>query len=102
MSGAYPGGLSAYIANARRFLAESRDGVNPFKGCKPKVSAPRRVASLAPVLTARTLATTRCLPALTLVAHRTSSGPHVQKPRRPRCLFFEVGTPWWAPPRRQR
>ena len=31
----YPGGLVAYIRNARRLLAESATGGNPFAGCMP-------------------------------------------------------------------
>lgn len=33
----YSGGLVQYLRNARRLLAESRDGVNPFEGCVPSV-----------------------------------------------------------------
>ena len=32
----YPGGLVAYIRNARRLLAESATGGNPFAGCTPE------------------------------------------------------------------
>lgn len=32
---AYPGGLTAYIGNARRLLEESSTGANPFAGCTP-------------------------------------------------------------------
>lgn len=32
---AYPGGLTAYTRNARRLLAESAKGANPFEGCTP-------------------------------------------------------------------
>jgi UDP-sugar pyrophosphorylase len=31
----YPGGLPAYIRNARRLLAEASAGANPFEGCTP-------------------------------------------------------------------
>jgi UDP-sugar pyrophosphorylase len=31
----YPGGLPAYIRNARRLLKESATGANPFEGCVP-------------------------------------------------------------------
>lgn len=31
----YPGGLPAYIRNARRLLKESATGANPFEGCTP-------------------------------------------------------------------
>ena len=31
----YPGGLSAYIRNARKLLAEASAGTNPFDGCTP-------------------------------------------------------------------
>lgn len=33
----YPGGLAAYVKNAKKLLQESRDGVNPFGGYKPEV-----------------------------------------------------------------
>ncbi|KAG0492425.1 hypothetical protein HPP92_005823 [Vanilla planifolia] len=33
----YPGGLTAYIQNARRLLADSRAGKNPFEGFIPSV-----------------------------------------------------------------
>jgi UDP-sugar pyrophosphorylase len=32
---AYPGGLPGYIRNARKLLAESATGANPFEGCIP-------------------------------------------------------------------
>lgn len=32
----YPGGLPAYIANARKLLAEAAAGANPFEGCTPE------------------------------------------------------------------
>ncbi|MEI6277960.1 MAG: UTP--glucose-1-phosphate uridylyltransferase [Verrucomicrobiae bacterium] len=32
---AYPGGLPAYIRNARLLLAEASAGANPFEGCRP-------------------------------------------------------------------
>ena len=31
----YPGGLTGYIQNARRLLAEASTGSNPFEGCTP-------------------------------------------------------------------
>ncbi|XP_078428559.1 UDP-sugar pyrophosphorylase [Wolffia australiana] len=33
----YPGGLAAYIRNARRLLADSKSGANPFDGFTPSV-----------------------------------------------------------------
>jgi UDP-sugar pyrophosphorylase len=33
----YPGGLAAYIHNARKLLADSKDGGNPFDGYTPSV-----------------------------------------------------------------
>ena len=35
----YPGGLTAYIQNARQLLADSRDGKNPFEGYTPSVGS---------------------------------------------------------------
>jgi UDP-sugar pyrophosphorylase len=32
----YPGGLPAYIRNARKLLAEAAAGANPFEGCVPE------------------------------------------------------------------
>lgn len=32
----YPGGLPAYITNARRLLKEAAEGKNPFEGCTPE------------------------------------------------------------------
>lgn len=32
----YPGGLSGYIANARKLLAEAREGLNPYEGFVPE------------------------------------------------------------------
>ncbi|GAQ87502.1 UTP--glucose-1-phosphate uridylyltransferase [Klebsormidium nitens] len=37
LDASYPGGLRAYISNARKLLQESRDGVNPFDGWTPSV-----------------------------------------------------------------
>eukprot|EP00756_Hemistasia_phaeocysticola_P005684 Hpha_TRINITY_DN13453_c0_g2::TRINITY_DN13453_c0_g2_i1::g.131071::m.131071/K12447/USP; UDP-sugar pyrophosphorylase len=37
LDNSYPGGLRAYVANAKRLLAESRDGVNAFAAYKPEV-----------------------------------------------------------------
>lgn len=34
----YPGGLAAYIHNARKLLADSKSGKNPFEGYIPSVS----------------------------------------------------------------
>ena len=36
VDGNYPGGLVGYIANARKLLAESKEGVNPFEGLTPE------------------------------------------------------------------
>ena len=36
----YPGGVTAYVANAKKLLAESAKGVNPFEGMKPEVRSP--------------------------------------------------------------
>ena len=36
IDGNYPGGLGGYIANARKLLAESKDGKNPFEGLVPE------------------------------------------------------------------
>lgn len=35
MNSSYPGGLEAYVANAKTLLAESKAGLNPFEGCTP-------------------------------------------------------------------
>lgn len=40
----YPGGLSAYVANARRLLAESQAGHNPYAGFVPKVPSGQRLS----------------------------------------------------------
>ena len=37
LQGGYPGGLSAYLANARSLLKSSANGDNPFSGMKPEV-----------------------------------------------------------------
>ena len=37
LDGSYPGGLPAYVATARKLLADSRDGRNPFEGYSPSV-----------------------------------------------------------------
>lgn len=34
---AYPGGLEAYVLKARRLLADSASGTNPFEGYTPSV-----------------------------------------------------------------
>jgi UDP-sugar pyrophosphorylase len=36
IDGNYPGGLVGYISNARRLLAESKSGANPFEGLTPE------------------------------------------------------------------
>ena len=33
----YPGGIAQYVANAKKLLQESKDGVNPFEGWTPAV-----------------------------------------------------------------
>ena len=33
----YPGGISAYVANAKKLLGDSKEGVNPFDGWTPSV-----------------------------------------------------------------
>lgn len=38
MDSNYPGGLAAYIRNARKLLADSKAGKNPFTGYVPSVS----------------------------------------------------------------
>ncbi|CAI5524766.1 unnamed protein product, partial [Closterium sp. Naga37s-1] len=43
LDASYPGGLPRYISNARRLLADSRDGVNPFHGFTPAVPSGVRV-----------------------------------------------------------
>lgn len=35
IDGSYPGGLAGYISNARRLLAEAKEGGNPFEGFVP-------------------------------------------------------------------
>lgn len=35
----YPGGVQAYVSNARRLLADSKSGVNPLEGWSPSVPA---------------------------------------------------------------
>ena len=37
LDSSYAGGLVQYIANARRLLQESKQGLNPFEGCVPSV-----------------------------------------------------------------
>jgi UDP-sugar pyrophosphorylase len=37
LSAAYPGGLQAYLRNARELLEASRRGDNPFQGMRPSV-----------------------------------------------------------------
>ncbi|MEI6891246.1 MAG: UTP--glucose-1-phosphate uridylyltransferase [Pontiella sp.] len=36
INGNYPGGLTGYISNARKLLAESKAGANPFEGLTPE------------------------------------------------------------------
>jgi len=43
LDGTYPGGLKAYVANARRLLAASKRGDNPFEGYKPTVPKGERL-----------------------------------------------------------
>jgi len=43
-NGAYPGGIATYVANARKLLASSRDGKNPFDGWTPSVPKGKTVA----------------------------------------------------------
>ncbi|CAI5949601.1 unnamed protein product [Closterium sp. NIES-65] len=43
LDASYPGGLPRYISNARRLLADSQDGVNPFHGFTPAVPSGVRV-----------------------------------------------------------
>ena len=43
LDGQYPGGLSAYVGNARRLLQQSRDGVNPYDGFQPAVPSGERL-----------------------------------------------------------
>ena len=38
LEGGYPGGVAAYVANARTLLRSSAAGENPFDGMKPEVS----------------------------------------------------------------
>ena len=45
LNGQYPGGLAAYVGNARRLLAASREGVNPFEGQTPSVPQGERLQS---------------------------------------------------------
>ena len=33
----YPGGIAAYVANAKKLLGDSKEGVNPFDGWTPSV-----------------------------------------------------------------
>jgi len=35
INGSYPGGLTGYISNARKLLAEAKEGKNPFEGFVP-------------------------------------------------------------------
>lgn len=38
LDSSYPGGLASYIKNARRLLADSKAGKNPYDGFTPSVS----------------------------------------------------------------
>ncbi len=38
----YPGGIKAYVNNARALLESSKAGENPFEGFKPEVRSPRQ------------------------------------------------------------
>jgi hypothetical protein len=53
----YPGGLMAYIHNARRLLADSKAGKNPFDGYTPSVS----IFGLIPVLSSTLKGFIMCL-----------------------------------------
>lgn len=35
----YPGGVAAYVSNAKALLAASKEGANPFEGFTPEVRA---------------------------------------------------------------
>lgn len=37
LEGGYPGGVAAYVKNAKQLLVDSAKGVNPFEGLKPEV-----------------------------------------------------------------
>ncbi|XP_054788463.1 UDP-sugar pyrophosphorylase-like isoform X2 [Prosopis cineraria] len=37
LNSSYPGGLASYVKTARRLLADSKDGKNPFDGFTPSV-----------------------------------------------------------------
>ena len=37
LEGGYPGGVTAYVKNARELLRSSAAGENPFDGMKPEV-----------------------------------------------------------------
>lgn len=38
LDSSYPGGLASYIENARKLLADSKAGKNPYDGFTPSVS----------------------------------------------------------------
>jgi UDP-sugar pyrophosphorylase len=38
LNSSYPGGLASYIQNARKLLADSKAGKNPYDGFSPSVS----------------------------------------------------------------
>lgn len=37
LEGGYPGGIAAYVKNAKQLLVDSAKGANPFEGLKPEV-----------------------------------------------------------------
>ena len=43
LDASYAGGLVGYVRNARRLLADSKQGVNPFEGCVPSVPEGERL-----------------------------------------------------------
>ncbi|CAK9030141.1 UDP-sugar pyrophosphorylase (UDP-galactose/glucose pyrophosphorylase) (UGGPase) [Durusdinium trenchii] len=43
LDGQYPGGLAAYVANAKELLERSREGANPYDGFKPAVPQGERL-----------------------------------------------------------
>jgi UDP-sugar pyrophosphorylase len=49
LDGTYPGGLAAYVRNARRLLAKSRAGTNPLEGWLPRVPAADLETQLRPL-----------------------------------------------------
>lgn len=49
LDSAYPGGLVAYVGNARRLLAESQAGANPLEGWRPRMPSADLETKLCPV-----------------------------------------------------